>query len=117
MQAGVDTAALFSRSKPVTLRPTDLQRWGLDAVEVLELIRTAYQGDVVGQGYEGNVVFNVIAILDAHARARLTQIGDLPLRTPSGALRGLSRIRILRTGGYSLSASRRYYTTSLFMFA
>jgi Cu/Ag efflux pump CusA len=69
----------------VTLRPTDLQRWGLDAVEVLELVRTAYQGDIVGQGYEGNAVFNIIVILDAHARARLTQIGDLPLRTPSGA--------------------------------
>ncbi|MCC8967918.1 efflux RND transporter permease subunit [Bradyrhizobium sp. Pear76] len=69
----------------VTLRPADLQRWGLDAVEVLELIRTAYQGDVVGQGYEGNVVFNVTVILDVQVRARLTQIGDLPLRTPSGA--------------------------------
>jgi Cu/Ag efflux pump CusA len=69
----------------VTLRPSDLQRWGLDAVEVLELIRTAYQGDVVGQGYEGNVVFNVMVNLDAHARARLTQIGDMPIRTPSGA--------------------------------
>ena len=54
----------------VTLRPTDLHRWGLDAVEVLELIRTAYQGDVVGQAYEGNVVFNVIVKLDEHARAR-----------------------------------------------
>lgn len=69
----------------VTLRPTDLQRWGLDAVEVLELVRTAYQGDIVGQGYEGNAVFNIIVILDAPARARLTQIGDLPVRTPSGA--------------------------------
>lgn len=69
----------------VTLRPTDLQRWGLDAVEVLELVRTAYQGDIVGQGYEGNAVFNIIVILDAHARARVTQIGDLPVRTPSGA--------------------------------
>lgn len=68
----------------VTLRPSDLQRWGLDAVEVLELIRTAYQGDVVGQGYEGNVVFNVMVNLDAQARARLTQIGDMPIRTPSG---------------------------------
>jgi CzcA family heavy metal efflux pump len=69
----------------VTLRPSDLQRWGLDAVEVLELIRTAYQGDIVGQGYEGNAVFNVIVILNGPTRARLTQIGDLPLRTPSGA--------------------------------
>ncbi|MCP3464793.1 efflux RND transporter permease subunit [Bradyrhizobium sp. CCGUVB23] len=69
----------------VTLRPADLQRWGLDAVDVLELIRTAYQGDVVGQGYEGNAVFNVIVVLDAPARARITQLGDMPLRTPSGA--------------------------------
>ncbi len=69
----------------VALRPTDLQRWGLDAVEVLELIRTAYQGDVVGQAYEGNVVFNVTVKLDARARARLSQIGDMPVRTPSGA--------------------------------
>ncbi|MGJ4930489.1 efflux RND transporter permease subunit [Bradyrhizobium sp. HKCCYLS2038] len=69
----------------VTLRPTDLQSWGLDAVEVLELIRTAYQGDVVGQAYEGNVVFNVIVKLDPDASARPTQIGDMPIRTPSGA--------------------------------
>ena len=69
----------------VTLRPTDLQRWGLDAVEVLELVRTAYQGDIVGQAYEGNAVFNVIVILNGPSRARLTQIGDLPLRTPGGA--------------------------------
>lgn len=69
----------------VTLRPADLQRWGLDAVEVLELVRTAYQGDMVGQAYEGNAVFNVTVILDAHARARLTQIGDLPIRMPNGS--------------------------------
>jgi len=69
----------------VVLRPADLQRWGLDAVEVLDLVRTAYQGDIVGQGYEGNIVFNVIVILNGSTRTRLTQVGDLPLRTPSGA--------------------------------
>ncbi|WP_315784245.1 MULTISPECIES: efflux RND transporter permease subunit [unclassified Bradyrhizobium] len=69
----------------VTLRPTDLQSWGLDAVEVLELIRTAYQGDVVGQAYEGNVVFNVIVKLDPDASARPTEIGNMPIRTASGA--------------------------------
>ena len=68
----------------VTLRPADLQRWGLDAVEVLELVRTAYQGDVVGQGYEGNSAFDIIVILDERSRARVDQIGDLPLRTSSG---------------------------------
>ena len=84
----------------VTLRPTDLQRWGLNAVEVLELIRTAYQGDVVGQAYEGNVVFNVIVTLDAHARARLSQIGDMPIRTPSGAYVLLKQIAdVYKTSG------------------
>lgn len=69
----------------VTLHPADLQRWGLDAVEVLDLVRTAYQGDVVGQAYEGNAIFNITVILDERARARLNQIGDLPLRAPGGA--------------------------------
>ena len=32
----------------IRLRKPDLERWGFDAVEVLELIRTAYQGDIVG---------------------------------------------------------------------
>ncbi|MGX4803042.1 efflux RND transporter permease subunit [Bradyrhizobium guangdongense] len=88
----------------VTLRPADLQRWGLDAVEVLELVRTAYQGDVVGQGYEGNAVFNIIVILDAPARARLTQIGDLPVRTPSGAYILLKQIADVyeTTGRYQI---------------
>jgi Cu/Ag efflux pump CusA len=54
-------------------------------VEVLDLVRTAYQGDVVGQAYEGNAVFNITVILDGRARARPSEIGDLPLRTPSGA--------------------------------
>ncbi|MFE1600003.1 efflux RND transporter permease subunit [Methylobacterium sp. ID0610] len=68
----------------VSLRPADLRHWGLDAVEVLELVRTAYQGDTVGQSYEGNAIFNVIVILDASVRGRLATLGDLPLRTRGG---------------------------------
>lgn len=69
----------------IRLRKPDLERWGFDAVEVLDLIRAAYQGDVVGQTYEGNQVFNVIAILDAASRDDITKVGDLPLRSPGGA--------------------------------
>jgi len=68
----------------IRLRKPDLERWGFDAVEVLDLIRTAYQGDVVGQTYDGNQVFNVIAILDDESRAAIGRIGDLPLRSPRG---------------------------------
>lgn len=47
----------------VSLRKDDLLRWGFDAVEVLEAVRTAYQGEVVGHTYEGNRVFGVAVIL------------------------------------------------------
>ena len=69
----------------IRLRNPDLERWGFDAVEVLELIRAAYQGDVVGQTYEGNQVFDVMTILDAASRDSITKVGDLPLRSPGGA--------------------------------
>jgi len=69
----------------IKLRKPDLERWGFDAIDVLDMVRAAYQGDVVGQAYEGNQVFNVITILDPASRGSVTKIGDLPLRTPGGA--------------------------------
>ena len=76
----------------VSLRRNDLRHWGLDAIEVLEIVRTAYQGDTVGQAYEGNAVFNVIVILDRATRAHLAKLGDLPLRTPSGSYIRLAQV-------------------------
>jgi CzcA family heavy metal efflux pump len=67
----------------IRLRKPDLERWGFGAVEVLEMVRAAYQGDVVGQAYKGNQVFNVIGILDRESRD-VMKIGDLPLRNPGG---------------------------------
>jgi Cu/Ag efflux pump CusA len=68
----------------IRLREQDLQRWGLDAVDVLNFIRTAYQGDEVGQAYEANRVFPVMVILCPKSRQSITQVSDLPLRTPNG---------------------------------
>ena len=84
----------------IRLRKPDLERWGFDAVEVLELIRAAYQGDIVGQTYEGNQVFNVITILDAASRDNITKVGDLPLRSPGGAYILLKQIAdVYQTSG------------------
>jgi Cu/Ag efflux pump CusA len=68
------------------LRKVDLERWGFDAVEVLDQVRAAYQGDVVGQTYDGNQVFNVITILDQDSRSHVTKVGSLLLRSPGGSL-------------------------------
>ena len=76
----------------IRLRNPDMERWGFDAIEVLELIRAAYQGDVVGQTYEGNQVFDVMTILDSASRDNITKVGDLPLRSPGGAYVSLGQI-------------------------
>jgi len=46
----------------VRLRRDDLVRWGFDPLQVLDVVRTAYGGDIVGQVYEGNRVFDVVVI-------------------------------------------------------
>ena len=68
----------------IQLRPASLVRWGFDPVDVLSAVRTAYQGDVVGQVYEGNRVFDVTVILDAADRRRVASVGQLPLRNAQG---------------------------------
>jgi Cu/Ag efflux pump CusA len=100
----------------IRLRRADLERWGFDAVEVLDLIRAAYQGDVVGQAYEGNQVFNVIAVLDGASRDSITKVGDLPLRSPGGAYVALKHIADIyqATGRYQVlhEGARRLQTVT-----
>jgi Cu/Ag efflux pump CusA len=76
----------------IRLRKDDLERWGFDAVDVLETVRAAYQGDVVGQAYRGNQVFDVIGILDRESRNGIAAVGNLPLRSPGGAFVALGDI-------------------------
>lgn len=84
----------------IRLRQPDLERWGFAAVDVLDAIRTAYQGDVVGQVYEGNRVFDVAVVLDLEARKQIAAIGDLPLRNPLGTYVPLSQLAdIYETSG------------------
>jgi CzcA family heavy metal efflux pump len=68
----------------VRLRKDDIARWGFDSLEILDVIRTAYGGENVGQIYEGNRVFDVSVILGVNDRRRMAEIGGLPLRSPDG---------------------------------
>ncbi len=82
----------------IRLRKTDLERWGIDPVQALDDVRTAYQGDTVGQVYEGNQVFPVIAILDPASRQRVDQVAELPLRTPAGSYVHLRQLADIDAG-------------------
>ena len=76
----------------IRLRQGDLGRWGIDPVGALDAIRTAYQGDTVGQVYDDNRVFPVVVILDPGNRTAIDQVGDLPLLTASGTYVRLKQI-------------------------
>jgi Cu/Ag efflux pump CusA len=59
-------------------------RWGLAPVDVLEALRVAYEGDVVGQVYEGNRSYDVAVILDRTMRRSVSDVGTLPVRNAGG---------------------------------
>ncbi|HEY4416977.1 MAG TPA: efflux RND transporter permease subunit [Verrucomicrobiae bacterium] len=88
----------------IRLRPERLTQAGFRPVEVLEAVRTAYQGDVVAQIYEGEKVFDVTVMLEPAARQQPEAIGDLLISNPQGdrlPLRQLADV-FLTTGRYAI---------------
>jgi Cu/Ag efflux pump CusA len=86
----------------MALREDDLIRWGLQPVDVMGTIRTAFQGDVVGQVYDGIRAFNVVTVLDPQSRNSVAKISELPIRTPGGAFVSLGQIAdVTQTTGRS----------------
>ncbi len=88
----------------VRLRPERLTQFGFRPLEVLEAVRTAYQGDVVAQTYEGEKVFDVEVILEPSARQEPEAIGDLLVSNSQGVhmpLRQLAEV-FLTTGRYAI---------------
>ena len=100
----------------VRLRQNSLDRWGFRTLEVLDVIRTAYQGDVVGQVYEGNRVFNVAVILDPRKRKSIADVGSLLLRSPNGTYVRLDQLADIyeSSGRYTVlhNGARRVQTVT-----
>ena len=84
----------------VRLRPRAIARWGLAPVQVLDAVRTAYSGDVVGQIFQGNRIVDVSVILPPGDRRQVDTIGALTLRTPGGTYVPLRQLAgIAQTSG------------------
>ncbi|MCL5280808.1 MAG: efflux RND transporter permease subunit [Planctomycetes bacterium] len=91
--ADVTMAALpTSPEIEIVVRKGDLLRWGFDPVTVLDAVRSAYQGAVVGQIYQGDQVFNVAVFLDPQDRRSINEIQALPLRSPGGTYLPLQQL-------------------------
>jgi CzcA family heavy metal efflux pump len=76
----------------VRLRRDELVRWGISPVDALEAVRTAYQGEVVGQVYDGSRIFAAAVILDPRVRRDPTALAALPLRNADGTFVPLGRV-------------------------
>ena len=84
----------------VALNTPELQHWGFDPVSVLQDVHTAFEGQQVGDIYEGNRVFAVDVILPAALRTRVDSVAQLPLRSPEGVYVPLGRLaRVYQTSG------------------
>jgi Cu/Ag efflux pump CusA len=80
----------------VRLRKDGIARWGFDPLSVLDVVRTAYGSEVVGQTYEGNRVFDVSVLLASSRRPQVSELGALPLRNPDGKFIALSELADLQ---------------------
>jgi CzcA family heavy metal efflux pump len=80
----------------VRLRKDGIARWGFDPLSVLDVVRTAYGSEIVGQTYDGNRVFDVSVLLASTKKPQVSELGELPLRNPDGkfvALRELADLQ------------------------
>ena len=89
-----------------------LARYGLNADDVLTVVRNGIGGEPVGALLDGVRRFDISVRLDDASKASLSAIERIPLRTPGGALVQLSQVaKVSDAEGYSFirrEALRRY---------
>ncbi len=76
----------------VQLIPSKLVQFGFRPVDVLDAIRTAYQGSAVAQIYDGGRLFDVSVILQSEDRRRPEEIRNLLLRNAAGEMMPLGEL-------------------------
>jgi CzcA family heavy metal efflux pump len=76
----------------VRLRPERMAAWGLQPLDVLDTVRTAYESVPVSQVYQGNRVIGISVVMAPEARNSVTEVGKLPIITNEGKILQLSDI-------------------------
>lgn len=106
-RGGTDVRAVAPGGMPemfAQLRPDRLVQFGFEPLDVLSVIRTAYQGTVAAQIYDGNRITGVSVILDPGDRRDPEALGGLLLRNADGNLVPLRELAALslETGRYAI---------------
>ncbi len=77
-------AAGQAPQQTVRLRPSALAQWGIDPLQVLDAVSIAYQGQLVGEIFDGNRVIAVTVVLTPTWRNDPNALGSLAVRNPAG---------------------------------
>lgn len=84
----------------IRLKPEKLASLGLRPVEVMNAIKVAYEGQVVGRINKGNRIYDVAVFLQDDYRQQPQTVGKLPLQTLDGKFITLDQVAdITQTGG------------------
>ena len=84
----------------VRLQPEQLAAWGVRPVQVMDAVRVAYEGEIVGMINRGNRIHDVAVFLHGDYRQQPHDVGSLPLRTLDGRFITLDQVAdIHQTGG------------------
>lgn len=100
-----DLSLEANKGKPqmvIKVNRDEAARYGINADEILEVVQAGIGGKTVSTVIDGVKRFDIQVRLDAAFRDSQQAIGDIPIRTQSGALVPLSRVATIETDeGYS----------------
>ncbi len=100
-----DLALEANKGKPqlvITVKRDEAARYGINAEEILEVVQAGVGGESVSTLLEGVRRFDIQVWLAPSFRDSVSAIGNIPIRTESGALVPLSRVAAIALDeGYS----------------
>lgn len=97
----------------IRLNPEKLAQYGLFSTDVLDTIRSAYQGASVAQSFLGSQVVDIVVVLNEASRRDPRRIGEITLREGMVPLKNVADIQLVesRTAVFRDGAQRRLAVT------
>ena len=78
------------------VRPADAQRYGLCTSDIADAVEAAKLGHVASSVLQGDRIINIRVLMDPKKIDRISELNNLPLRTPDGRTVLLSQVADLR---------------------
>ena len=91
----VDTFDGLTKTGPsinLHVRPADAERFGLSTLDIGDAVRAALLGQISSYMLQGDRTVNIRVMADPKSMDRISELQNLPIRTPGGAIVRLSQV-------------------------